>query len=106
MRLSLHEVPTGVFHDFAAIAATEELAYTSPFNAFYEILRGDSLQDFTARQAASHVADPSSTWCYVVDDDTGLVAGAMQWNLHEEYINWKKVELKAEWISEGESIIL
>jgi hypothetical protein len=98
---TLHYVRSGTAHDFTAIAVTEELAYTQPYNSFYEILRGDSIVDFAARQAAGHVADPTSFWCYVVDDETGIVAGAMGWNLHENCPDWKAVNLQATWIPTG-----
>ncbi|EHK96426.1 Acyl-CoA N-acyltransferases (Nat) [Glarea lozoyensis ATCC 20868] len=101
MPLSLHIIPSHTPHDFTPITTTEDLAYRSPYNTFYELLRGSSLADFTTRQAAAHVGDPSSFWCYVVDDATGVVAGAMGWNLHEEVVDWRGVEVKAEWL-EGE----
>jgi hypothetical protein len=100
---SLRYVPCGTTHDFTAIAVTEELAYTQPYNTFYEILRGDSVVDFAARQAAWHIADPTSFWCYVVDEETGVVAGAMGWNLNEKCPDWKTIGLKADWIPEGKS---
>ena len=100
MPFTLHKVPST--HELTAVVSTEELAYTSPFNAFYEILRGTDPKEWAARQGLWHSHDPSSIWCYVVDDDTGVVAGAMGCNLYEENPDWKQVRLEADWFPKGE----
>ena len=81
MPFNLHEVTDD--SEFGPIVLVQKKAYSTPFNAFWEMLEGKSLDDFDARQKLWHHHDPTSHWIYVTDENTGKVAGAMQWNIIE-----------------------
>jgi len=82
MTLTLHELTTD--SEFPPIVAVEHEAFATPFNGFWEILKGPSQEECCARQLAWHKADPSSHWIYVKDGEE--VIAAMQWNIHRENI--------------------
>ena len=59
-------------------------SYTHPHNGFWDMFKGESDQECTARFNQWREADPSVHWIYVTDTSTGEVVGATQWNIYEE----------------------
>ncbi|KAF4628030.1 hypothetical protein G7Y89_g10120 [Cudoniella acicularis] len=78
----LHELTDN--SEFDLIVPAQDKAYNTPFNAFWEMLKGESLEDWDARQKLWHHHNPTSHWIYATDEKTGKAAGAMQWNIHEK----------------------
>lgn len=88
--------------EFRRVVAVEHEAYSNPYNGVWEILRGSSQEDCSARQFSWHKGDPGSTWVYAADETTGEVLGAAQWNHYKT--NPYEVEqpaLTAYWLPEG-----
>jgi hypothetical protein len=104
MHFTLHEVADEA--EFPPIVAVEHESYSTPFNGFWEVLKGPSQEECAARQWSWHKLDPSSHWLYVTDDDAGgeVIAG-LQWNIHEAnpYANGPPV-LPAYWWPEGKLV--
>lgn len=88
MNFTLRTIPSLKSLDFTAITDTEELANTDPFNPFYIMSRGSSLAEYTQRLGIWHMDNPNDFWCYVTNDETGIVAGTMAWNLNEKNKQW------------------
>ncbi|TVY65724.1 hypothetical protein LSUE1_G009106 [Lachnellula suecica] len=83
MPFTLHEV-SRENPDFTKIVPMMHAGYSDPFNGFWEILKGPSLEECVSRYNEWHSHDPTSRWVYLTDDDTGDVVGAMGWNIHEK----------------------
>ncbi|KAH9890134.1 hypothetical protein F4778DRAFT_752751 [Xylariomycetidae sp. FL2044] len=100
MPLKLHELVKE--EEFKPIVEVEHEAYSKPLNGFWEMLKGDSHEEFGARQWLWHTSDPSSRWVYVTDEATGEVIGATNWNIHETSpYTGNETPLTAYWIPEG-----
>lgn len=101
MPLELHELS----HDseFPGLVDALWRGYAEPFNGFWEILKGPSLEECAERYRTWHRADPTSHWLYVTDSETKKVVGAMQWNIFETnpYSNGEAPSLAAYWWPEG-----
>jgi hypothetical protein len=82
MTFTIHETTTE--KDFIAIVAVENEAYSKPPNAFWEVMKGPSLDECTSRQALWNQMDSTSHWIYDKDENNGDVVGAMNWNIHEQ----------------------
>lgn len=82
MAFSIHETTTD--EEFVAIVKVESEVYADPPNAFWEVMKGISLEECTSRQALWNQMDPTSHWIYAKDEKTGEVVGAMNWNIHEQ----------------------
>ncbi|KAI1374519.1 hypothetical protein F4677DRAFT_447156 [Hypoxylon crocopeplum] len=81
MALKLHEVTSE--EEFRLVVDVEHEAYGNPFNGVWEITKGSSPEECTARQFSWHKAEPGSHWVYVTDEATGDVIGGTQWIIHE-----------------------
>ncbi|MCJ1398984.1 hypothetical protein MMC11_002186 [Xylographa trunciseda] len=108
MGLTLHEVVSS--EEFPAVVDCEREAYKTPFNAFDILYTPQGLDPIATRDAvikeqwASHAKSPTSHWLKVVDSDTGNVAGAAQWHIHETdpFARPEDHHLDAVWWPEGE----
>lgn len=88
--------------EFSLIVPVQNRAYSMPFSGFWEILKGESLEEWDARQKLWHHHDPTSHWIYITEDKTGKVAGAMQWNIHDTNPYGDGApKLSADWWPEG-----
>jgi hypothetical protein len=98
--LRLHEQKTD--DEFAAIIDCENAGYAAPFNGFWEVLKGPTVEGQIERTAQWHRGDTSSRWVYVTDEETGECVGAMEWNFYEENPYAQGVpEMIADWWEEG-----
>ena len=68
--------------EFKAVGVLMQKAYQTPFNSFWEILKGENEPECTSRYWAWH-STPGSHWLQVKDTDTGEVVGACEWIIHE-----------------------
>jgi len=68
--------------ELAEVVKVEHLAYEKPYNAFWEVLKGPSVEECAARQWAWHIGTPGSHWLKVTDGDE--VIGAAEWVIHEK----------------------
>jgi hypothetical protein len=101
MPLKLREVTTKA--EFSRVCAVETAAFKDPFFGFWHVFSGTgSQEDFCSRQWSWHKDDPSSTWLYVEDEETGSVIAGAQWNIYEESPYAKESEmLTPYWEPEG-----
>ncbi|KAI2602615.1 hypothetical protein GGR54DRAFT_623639 [Hypoxylon sp. NC1633] len=81
MGLKLHEVANE--EEFRKVVDVEHDAYSKPYNGIWEITKGSSPEECTARQFSWHKAEPGSTWVYVTDEETGDVIGGAQWIIYK-----------------------
>jgi hypothetical protein len=88
--------------EFEAIVDCENAGYATPFNGFWEVLKGPTVEGLVKRTAQWHRDDKSSRWVYVTEEETGECVGAMEWNFYEEnpYAQGAP-ELIADWWDEG-----
>ncbi|KAL8687268.1 MAG: hypothetical protein Q9218_006507 [Villophora microphyllina] len=78
--------------DFPDLIECEWVSYETPYNGFFQLYcpttgngpnaRAESMKESTERQLAWHKEDPTSIWLEVVDNESGKVVGAAQWNIH------------------------
>jgi len=80
MSLQISEVNSK--EEFAEVVKVEFLAYEKPYNAFWEILKGPSIEENTDRNWASHLNTQDDHWLQVKKGDQ--VVGAAEWIIHEK----------------------
>ncbi|MCJ1374398.1 hypothetical protein MMC20_005630 [Loxospora ochrophaea] len=100
MALQLHELTSDA--EFPALMTCLYDSYSNPYNGFWDIFKGASADECTARFTAWHNSDPTSHWLYVTDTKTGEVIGGTQWNIYKENpFASAPPSLRAYWIEEG-----
>ena len=73
MTLQLSELSSDVeFHELMSVLYN---AYSHPYNGFWDMFKGKSGEECTARYTEWHNADPTSHWVYVTDTETGRIVG-------------------------------
>lgn len=96
----LHEQKTK--DEFRSIVDCEIEGYATPFNGFWEVLKGDSVEELVQRTAHWHEQERGSRWIYVTNEETGSFVGVMNWVFHEEETYAKGAQkLVANWWEEG-----
>jgi hypothetical protein len=85
MPFALLEVDTAT--DFVELIECEWISYEKPDQTFFRLFcpiqgtgptaREDSIKESTSRQLAWHLADPTSYWQKVVNEEDKIVAGAL-----------------------------
>ena len=101
MPFRLDEITTA--EGLAAVIPVEWEAYGSPHNAFWEIFKGESIEESTGRQWWLHENTPGSRWIKVTDTGTGKIVGAANWVINKENPFKEPGTLpKATWWSSGE----
>lgn len=100
MPLQLTEVQN--VEDFKEVVIVEHKAYASPYDAFWEILKGPSIEECTQREWMWHTSTPGSCWLKVTDGDQ--VVGGVEWIIHEKnpFENPQPI-IKGDWWPEGNS---
>ena len=88
--------------EFSGLMATLYNSYSTPYNGFWDIFKGESETECQARYIQWHKADPTSHWIYVTDTETGQIIGGTQWNIFEKNpYAVPNPPMAAYWIREG-----
>ncbi|MCJ1311396.1 hypothetical protein MMC25_005067 [Agyrium rufum] len=82
--MSFHIIEAKSEEEFSPLIRVEWEAYDTPPNAFWDLLKGPSIEECTQRQWAWHGFDPNSRWLKVVDSASGQVVGGGQWVINRE----------------------
>lgn len=90
--------------EFSLLVPVEWESYSTPHNAFWEVLKGPSIEECTQRQWVMHTADPNSHWLKITNE-TGTVIGGGQWVINQENPFKKPMpEIAATWWPEGSNL--
>ena len=99
--MSLHLSEVTNKSDFSSVVVVEHEAYSTPFNAFWEALKGPSIDECTSRQWAWHEGTKGSHWLQIKDSN-GHVVGGGQWVIYETNpFAEQQPPLKADWWPDG-----
>ena len=101
MPLQLSEVKTE--SEIIDIVTVAHEAYSEPLNTFWEVFKGPSIAECSARVWSWHGEEqPGSHWLKITDVETNETVGAAQWIIHTSNpYEMPEPPLKAYWWPEG-----